>query len=229
MSCSKKNDASLNNVIFNLNFTPTTAVADGTTIITVTCQLDTDATSDRRNILFTTNAGTFTSTPKDTSSLSQLAAFVNHQLIATVRLQVPQKAGTITITAQPDISQQINNNYILSKTLTIASSDPANLVLSSNVAGIGSEYANEALITGVLTNKYGGKVSLGNKVVFQDFYNGSPANGNFRSTVDTTSANSQVITNYSIGNNVPVNGKIAIVCSVNNFAIKDTIYLIVNK
>jgi hypothetical protein len=225
-NCSKKNDASINNVIFNLTFDKSTAVADGTTIINVSCQLDTDATADRRNIKFTTSAGTFINSPKDTTSLSQLATFVNHQLIATVKLQVPQTAATITVTAQPDISQQINNNYVLTKTITISPSVPATLVLNSSLPAIGSGYGSESAITGTLTNSAGGKVSLGNTVTFQDFINGTPANGTFRSSVDTTSAASQVSTNYSIGS-ATSGSKIAIIGSVKNTTIKDTIYLIV--
>jgi hypothetical protein len=197
ISCAKDNNPSVENVIFSLNV-PTSAPADGTTVVYATVQLNIDATTDKRGVVFKINTGQFVSN-KDTT-LTQGAVFTNGKLVATAAIITPVNGKNLIVTAQPNLPDVANNAYLLSKTISLSASIPSTVILAPSSTGINSNYQNEVAITATLANSSGSKVSTGSKVIFQDFLDsGLSANGTFRTPTDTTNVSSQVITNYSTG------------------------------
>jgi hypothetical protein len=203
-ACSKLNNStSIGSVIYSLRVDSATAPADGTSLIHVSVQLDSMATSDRLGVLFKINTGNFPGGPAtavDTAEVVQ-AQFIGKSLVAKAVIQVPQLPGLLIISAQPSVPTVTDyNQYILLDTVKLLPSVPDTLILTTSSIGIASNYGSQVTITGSLYNSAKGKVSFGYKVSFADSLAGpAPAGGNWTSVVDTTNALSQVSAVYSFG------------------------------
>ncbi len=198
MGCSKKNDTSIGNTIFNLRSDQDSVLADGAKLVNLTCELNPDATVDRRNILFKTTGGQFLES-KDTT-VEVKAQFVDQKLIAKAIFQVSQSPGVVIISAQPNLPDQKNNNYVLKDTIFLVPSIPASLKLSANAPAVIAGYLSEVTITGQLANNAGSNVSLGNHVLFEEIVAGSAtAIGTFRAINASSNKDGQVSAIYSIG------------------------------
>jgi hypothetical protein len=203
-ACSKFNNSTdAGSVIYNLRSDSTSIIADGTSLLHFSVNLDSMATTDHLGVQFKINIGNFPGGPAnavDTVELVQ-AQFIGKSLIATAVVQVPQTPGTLIISAQPNLPQIQNKvDYILKDTVQIVPSVPDTIILVGSNAGIASNYGSQVTFTGYLYNSALGKVSLGNKVLFADsLLTSVSANGYWTNVIDTSNASSQVSGIYSIG------------------------------
>lgn len=218
-ACNKLNNStSVGNVIHSLKTDSSQTLADGTGLVHVSVILDSLATSDRSGVLFRLNTGNFAGTAAanaaDTTEVVQ-AQFVGNSLVASAVVQVPQTPGWLIISAQPNVTQMMNNNnYILKDSVRLLPSVPDSVYLTASSAGIASNYGSQVTLTGVLFNSLRGKVSLGYSVAFGDSLQGPVyAGGYWVSMVDTSNATSQVSGIYSIGPG-SVGTPITITCTV---------------
>jgi hypothetical protein len=232
--CKKKDDTP-KNVIFGLTADSSSVRADGTTTIHITCQLNGEATADRRNILFKLNGGTFAANPvvSDTTLL-QAAGFINNTLVATVAVTVPQSPGSLIVSAQPALPGLPNTTYVIRDTITLYPSVPAFLRLAASNSGINSNAGSEVTFTGTLYNADTGKVSLNYRVKFEDILDDQgSAGGMFRGTDSLSNASSQVSTIYAAGG-YSVGTRIHIRCTLldslgNKTPKVDSAYIYINK
>jgi hypothetical protein len=202
MACSKLNNStSAGSVIYNLRSDSTTVMADGTSLIHFSVNLDSLATTDHLGVQFKINVGNFAGGPAADTTETVQAQFIGKSLIATAVVQVPQKPGLLIISAQPNLLQVQNNSaYILTDSVQLVPSVPDTIILVGSNAGIASNYGSQVTFTGYLYNSALGKVSLGYKVNFADSLTSSvPANGYWTNIVDTSNALSQVTAIYSAG------------------------------
>jgi hypothetical protein len=215
LSCNKDNNATdVNTIINRLTTDSTSILADGVSLVHITCYLDSNATPDRFGVLFKINTGTFVGS-NDTTIVTQ-AQFIGKSLVATAVITAPQVPGSMIISAQPNLPNVQDNNYIQRDTIPIYPSIPDSISLTSSNSGINSNYGSEVTFTGTLFNQFGNKVSFGYKVEFGDSLIGSiPAFGNWRSIVDTVNSNSLVTAIYSTGS-YTVGTPILISCTLLN-------------
>jgi hypothetical protein len=188
-------------VISDLQFSTRSVVADGSSKITVTVVLNSNADSSKRNILFSASNGSFLN--GNDISISQKAVFVNSQLIAKVTYMPPLKAQTVYFVVQPNLSS--TSNVSLRDSLVIGPSLPAKIALTESSFAVGYGFTGEDTLTAKLSNSAGGPVSIGTKVIFDDYYPGGVGlNGRYRMKNTSSNANSQVGAIYSPGFVAPV-------------------------
>ncbi|MRG47449.1 hypothetical protein GFS24_20175 [Chitinophaga sp. SYP-B3965] len=202
--------------------------ADGTTIITITAELNPDAIASARNVIFKTSKGSFID-GKD-GAITKKAEFENEKLIARVQFKAPTSIGKIIIQAEIDMPEE-KRDYIVSDSITAIPSQPDKLQLFASAFGVMINFGNEITVSGTLENKEGGGVSSGNKILLEDFYvdNGTPVNGRFRDAKLSTSGTSQVSAIYSPGF-IDIGKKIWIIGTVldaagNRTPMKDTVLI----
>jgi hypothetical protein len=208
------------------------ALADGTTLIRVFCELNQESTKDRRDVRFSISTGQFTDT-KDTVKIAK-AIFQNDKLIAEAFFLVPFSGERIIVAARPNLPDIVHPNLVRYDTVTLSKSVPETLELKASASAIGSNFEDEVALTARLRNADKGNVSSGYKVVFEDSYkDGSDFNGVFRQTIDQIPNGGLASTNYAIGAAV-IGTELKITCYLldengNKTDIKDFITLFINK
>ncbi len=198
ISCRPEN-VTTDQVISAFKISNHSPLADGSTIVYLSVQLNGHADADKRSVIFETSSGHFVTSSSIDTVVTQAATFVNGALIATIGLKMPQHPTTIKLTATPAaISQQ--QTYVVKDSIVVAPSVPAKLVLTPSALSVKTGFKNTMLLTGTLTNASKGNVSTGAKVVFQDvLLNGQPVGGQYLTSRLTTDATSTVTTSYSPG------------------------------
>lgn len=199
----KPENVTISQVISNLKISNKTPLADGTTIVYLSAQLNNYTDADKRSIIFETSKGQFV--PSNDTLHTQPAVFQNGNLVATIALQVPMTFGEFYVSAKPSVITP-NQNFILNDSINALESVPASLKLTPSALAVETEFGSEIQLTALLKNSNNGNVSKGSKVMFQDYFpNGQPVNGEFRATRASTDATSTATTNYSVGNVSPYN------------------------
>jgi len=216
-----------NDVLFGLTFSSKSVAGDGTPI-TISVNLNGNADSTRRNILFSASDGSFIN-GKD-SSISQKAVFVDQQLVAKVSYRPPLHPGIIYFTVRPDLNSY--TDVSLTDSITVLSSAPAKIKVSSTSFSVRYGFLSEDTLTAKLSNADGGGVSMGTNVVFEDYYpSGDSAYGRYRQRLTSSNANSQVSTIYSPGFGVQVGRdiylKVTVLDGTTKTAIKDSVLITV--
>lgn len=229
VSCIK--EVKIENVFQKMTADKMELVADGQSTSTIKLILNKEASQDRKNVLFSTDRGVFTSTG-ETKALVK-ASFEDGELIAKITLRAPKSAGKITVIAKPEFDSS-DKEFSISVSLEAVESEANQIKLDQSALGIGPNFIEELRIWGVLNNSQGRPVSDGVKVVFEDFLvNGNNANGAFRSIIDIKSDSSIVSCKYG-ANAYSIGTKIKILCTVldeglKKTTIKDSIYITINK
>lgn len=218
-------------VLTNLTISQQEIHADGQSTVEVTVELDKNASSDRRSVVFSTSSGTFL--PKDSVKATVKAEFFDGKLIATTKLRAPVRPGTITVTAKPeyDIPSQ---DFILEGSLTATLSVPAQIRLNPSGFAITANFGSQVALTATLRNSDGKFVSAGYKVVFEDLLGaGGPAGGRFNHLKDVTTDSSVTAASYSAPK-LPIGTDIMIKATVLDNAgaktgITDSVILTINQ
>lgn len=207
ISC-KKETIATDKLINSLLVSPKIVEANGTSIVSVTCQLNSDATSDKREVIFKTTAGQFVENKEQ--KIVKKAEFENEKLIVKTDILVPMQAGTLTITAEPNLPDIIED-YIATDSVSLIESVPVSIKVSNSSFFVwNNDLKSEVTITGTLFNSSGKKVSMGNNVIGEDYFeNNMPVGGRFRETFLSSNSDSKVSTIYTPGN-VPVGSNIFI-------------------
>jgi hypothetical protein len=194
----KKQAVPVDKVIYGLQISNTSPLADGTTILNISVFIDSLADSDEKNVIFTCSSGSFL--PSKDTTMTQAANYINGQLVAAVQFQVPFTPGTVYIRAIPANQNQFVNYQILDS-ISILPSYPATLTLLPSLLGIKSGFGNEITLTATLKNSAGNDVSTGEMVLFEQYIiNNSPDTGAFRTQRDTTDITSTATASYTAGN-----------------------------
>lgn len=227
----KKTPVTTEQIVKNLTVTPKNADADGTSVIDVSCELNSDATSDRKEILFKISSGMFAEN-KDQKIIKK-AEFENGVLLVRTQIVVPQRAGKIIITAEPN-NAELKQDYILKDSVILLRSNAATIKAETDSFAVSSNFKSDVQITGVLLNGNGRKVSNGTRVLFEDFFaGGNPVSGRYRNVSASSNSDSKVFCTYSPGY-VPVGSNIYIKITVlddagNKTNIRDSVFINVNN
>jgi len=230
-ACSEEADT--NDIFSNFVVSPSTISADGESIVDVSVELTDKASTDRRNIVFSTTSGKFTSTNLDKCTIK--AEYEAGVLIARTTLKVSTKPGAIEISVQPEFDSPVKE-FSITQIVHAVASVPKTISLESSSFGVASNHLNEVLLTGNLKNIEGKPVSSGYKVGFTNFVLPSGTDGSagqFRDTNDTTAAASEV-TSYFSANALPIGTSVKIVATLLNLdgsptEISDSIVLTINQ
>jgi hypothetical protein len=229
ISCIK--DVKIEDVFEEIKSDKMEIVADGQSTSIIKLILNKKASPDRKNVLFSTDRGVFTSTGENKATVK--ASFEDGKLIAKITLRAPKSAGKITVIAKPEFDSS-DKEFSVSVFLEAVESEANQIKLDQSALGIGPNFIEELRIWGVLNNSQGRPVSDGVKVVFEDFLvNGNNANGEFRSIIDIKTDSSIVSCKYG-ANTYSIGTKIKILCTVLDIglkktSIKDSIYITINK
>lgn len=226
--CNK--DPKLQDIFGALTIEPNEVLADGRSLITVSVEVK-ESSADRRNVVFSTSAGTFTTS--GTTKQTVKAEYENGVLKATAMLRAPLKAATMEISAQLEFDSPVGD-FTTKGTATALFSEPATIYIIPSVSGLASNHLNEVLLTGILKNEKGNFVSSGVGVRFDDeLLSGLPAGGVFRNLQTTTADSSKVSASYSAPM-YPIGTRIKIRSTVLDANgqltnIKDSIFLTINQ
>jgi len=205
----KPTPVNISNVITNLSISNRNVVADGTTVIYLSAQLNNQADAGKQSVIFTASAGTFPGA-KDTT-ITQAAVYSNGALVATVAWQVPQQAVTVHFKAT-SAAPSPHQNFVLYDSVKVSSSVPSQIQLATSAITIKPAWGSEILLTATLKNSQNNNVSTGYKVNFGGFYpDGTSVGGTYRAVRDTTDMTSTAIAYYSVGT---VTGSFYVKCSV---------------
>lgn len=195
ISCKK--DIIISDALTNFKISQREVLADGQSTVALSVQLSNKSSSDRRNVVFTTSAGTFA--VSGSNKYTSKAEYENGNLIAKATLKSSTQPGVIKITVQPEFDSPIKE-FVLSDSLVAKQSIPASIKLEPASFGIGSNFINEVFLTATLKSSTGKFVSKGYNVLFEDFILNSSANGRFRALSGATADSSKVTVFYSASN-----------------------------
>lgn len=196
-------DAAVGDVFSNFTLKPTKELAagefllaDGTSTIDVSILLSEKSDSDRRNVIFATSSGKFTS--NNSKTYTAKAEFENGELIARAVIKVSTKPGKITVTAKPEFDSPIGE-FVMEQSIETALSIPASIEMQTNSLGLAGNFLSEVKVVGTLRNEHNDMVSDGFKVDFKDLLllSNTEAGGYFREKKDTTKDSSKVQAYYS--------------------------------
>lgn len=190
-------DIKANDLITSLTFDTTETLADGSGTVTVTAILNKDADESKRTVKFTASSSKFKESDKDEVSVTAEET-LNKELVAETELVIPNTAKDIIVTAEVE-------KYEVSETLQLNASEPISIVASSSSFSVQANYGSEIVITATLLNENQGKVSTGNKVIFNDYYKGTEiaVTGKFREVTAESNSDSKVSAIYTPGNIAP--------------------------
>jgi len=218
-------------IIHSLYISNKTPLANGTSLVEISVQLNPDADEDKRSVVFHVSDGKFIEN-QDTV-ITKEAEYINERLVATVKFLVPIYETKIYLSAKPASSSRYNS-FLLKGSIKNIKVIPTAIQLTPSAFSVPTAFGGEVSLIGILKNN--GNVTQGAKVIFEDFSaTGKPINGRYRATRSSTDVNSTVSTYYSPGN-IPPGERIIIICtymdSLNNKTqIKDSceINVIINK
>ncbi len=234
ISCENEQDIEIGDVLIALNSDKENIEADGSSTVRITCEINPNATIDRREVKFEISSGKFVGA--DGNYLIKKSEFIEGRLLAIIDVQAPMSGTEIKISAQPNLPDLKNNYYILNHTIALSKSTPSTLTLNSDASTVKTGYRKEVFITALFSNSTGKKVSLGNNADFKDVWeDGSPANGIFRILNKSSDIESTIKIAYSIGETPIQESKVKIIGTVLNdngshSSIIDSLFLtIINK
>lgn len=225
--CGKNIDT--DDVIEDLSVTSTTVDANGSTI-GVSATINSRASSDKRNVIFTATGGDLTGNTN--GKLTVPAVLQNGKLIATATWKAPMKEGDVTITAAAEALSP-NGDYSKSVVVSAKAVAASSIHLETSSYGIAANFMNTDTLVASLKNQNNGRVSTTN-VVFEDiFHSGASAGGRFRGLQTASDGNSQVKALYS-ARDLPIGQDILIEVSIldaagNKTNKRDTVILTINQ
>jgi hypothetical protein len=226
----KKNEIPISDVITNLSVTKQTLLADGSSLDTITVNINNDASLNKRYVTFKITGANITG--GSNGLFTAPASYENGVLTAHAVIVAPFKAGTIYISATPKLDSLDNRNFTLFDTIHVTPSLPDFIRIEPSGLGLKTKYENEITITGTVKNIYNNPVSIGTRVEFENhFENGNSSDGSFRQQMNKTDSLSKVSAVYSIYS-APVGSRIIITATVydtdgNKTNIKDSTILTV--
>ncbi|PWV55560.1 hypothetical protein [Chitinophaga sp. S165] len=190
--CTKTPD--IRSVITKLELSKRQLPADGQSSVELSVILDSKASSDRRSVIFSASAGSFSS---GNDKVTAKAEFDNGVLVAKATLKAPFEPGTIMVTVQPEFDSPITE-FVLTDSITATFSEAATITLNPSSFGIGSNHLNEIQLTARIRNIDKRNVSKGVNVLLEDsLVTGGPALGSFRDRQTMTADSSKVSAWYS--------------------------------
>lgn len=190
----RKYSVSIDKVISEINLSDKVVLSDGS-MVDVKATLNSQASLDRRNIIFKASKGEFVGGTNGTITVQ--AQFENNALFAKAKLIIPSSPGQLIVFVKPEIDDR--GDYTIYETISILKSDAKSIQLIPSSFGIESNFVEENELTAILKNEHGNKVSSGTQVLFEDFFiSGEQAGGKFRKTRNVTDPSSTVSTLYSI-------------------------------
>src|SRR5690606_27620802 len=204
-------DANISNVYSSIIVDKSELFADGKSTATITVELNSKTSQDRRNVIFTTNVGSFSNDFKKKTTIK--ASFVDGKLIAKATIIAPTILKKIIIKIEPEFDSNLKE-YFSTVEIDVKESEPAKIVLTPSNLGIEANFNSEVIVIGTLFNIESKSVSDGNRVIFEDILeNGESANGLFRALSDTTVDSSRVsciygASNHPIGTKIKIRGTI---------------------
>lgn len=228
-SCSK--DAEIQDLFSDFTITPNQVLADGQSVVDISVVLNEETDSDRRKVIFKASSGTFVGATPESATVD--ATYVNGRLVASAKLKVSAKPGTVKVSVEPAFDSPIQE-FVLATTFETIQSTATSVTLASSSFGIASNFISEVQFTGTLRNSDNKPVSSGNAVKFDDFLpDGSPAHGQFREIKAITEGNSTVSSIYSASLH-PINTQIEVRCTIldsdgNLTDHKSSVYLLINQ
>jgi hypothetical protein len=181
------------NIISDLQVTPSTVDADGSSVVNVSVKLTDKAAADKRNVVFTATSGTWSGGAN--GKVTVAATFSDGHIVAKAKLTAPSSAGKITITAASE-SLSLNGDYNLSAAVTASKVAPFAIHLEPSSFGIGSNYTGEDTLRATITGKDGNNASKGVSVIFEALNGANPAGGAFRAIQAVSGATSTVSAIY---------------------------------
>lgn len=229
ITCDK--DVDVNDVLYNLKIANKELTADGQSTTKITVNLSSRSSADRRNVIFSSTSGIFTSS--STSKYTTKAEFFNGTLTATATLRAPISPGKIGISVQPEFDSPVKE-FVVSDTIVALKSIPASIKLNSSASGIFGNFLSEVRLTGQLKNAQGNNVSKGSKVLFEDYLmDDSKANGRYRQ-LQTVSNDTSYVTGfygapaYPLGTNIKIRATV-LDDEERKTNIKDSLTLTINQ
>ncbi|MDN3583964.1 hypothetical protein [Mucilaginibacter flavus] len=180
-------------IIPSLSVSPTSIDADGSSQVTVTAVMTDQAAADKRNVVFTTTAGSWAGGANGKVTIP--AVYQNGQIVAVATLTAPSSETKITITAAAQATS-INGDYQQTATVQANNVAPAKIHLEPSSLGIAANYAAEDTLTAKISGAKGGNASKGVKVLFED--NLGVTGGHFRQLQTTSDGTSKVSAIYGV-------------------------------
>jgi hypothetical protein len=194
--CACDEDVEVADVLFNLKISDTQIVADGQSTVRISVNIPDRSTPDRRNVIFTTTAGVFTSS--SAGKYTAKTEFLDGVLTATATLRAPTSPGKIAVSVQPEFDSPIKE-FIVADTIEAVRSNPSTILLETSSFGISPNFLTEVKLTGLLKNSKGNNVSKNVKVLFEDILlDGRAANGRHRELQSLSNDTSYVSSYYSV-------------------------------
>ena len=199
--------------------------ADGQSTAELVAVLTSDASADRRKVIFKTTSGSFGATG---NSITITAVYENGKLVARATLTASTRPGQVSVSVQPEFDSSVGE-FVLSKNIAFTNSVPVSLELETSSYGIGSNFTNSILLTGILRNAEGKNVSENYEVIFEDLtMSNSAAPGQFIEQHLLTQDSSKVSARYQAGSHV-LGEQIKIVCRLQNSTVSDTLIININE
>ncbi|SDF55203.1 hypothetical protein [Chitinophaga filiformis] len=197
VSC-KKDDVTTADIFIGLQLSTATAVGDGNQLVKIICEVNPNISKSKQEFVLKTSLGTFPENGK--AEIIKKPEFKNGKFVIESSVQVTLSPGTMVISVEPNLPEE-KTDYIIKDSVAITKSVPSLLKLQSSALGIGSNFQTELLLTGILSNANGGKVSTGYTMKVEDFLTGYvPANGRLREMNYRSNAESKINIYYGIGN-----------------------------
>jgi hypothetical protein len=194
-SCKK--DVKISDALNNFKLSEREILADGHSTVSVSVELSDKSSTDRRNVVFSTSSGVFTSSGNN--KYTAKAEYENGILVAKSTLKSPTQPGVIKITVQPEFDSPVKE-FFLTDSIVAKQSIPASIKLEPSSFGIAANFVNEIFLTATLKNSNGKFVSKRYNVLFEDFVLNSLAIGRFRALSGATTDSSKVTGFYSSSN-----------------------------
>jgi len=197
LSCEEDEIVDINEII-TIEASPNNVLADGSTKIELIGYPNNDASSGKRNIVFTTKKGVFIENGMKT--ITKEATRLNGRLQSRVELLAPSTLGDFEITGEVDV-QDLKGFYVAKKEIIVNPSNVAKIVMKVDSFSVPNNFRGEINIMASLLNEKNGGVTEGVQVLFEDLKNDltTPVNGAYRNLMLTSGSNSTVSATYSPG------------------------------
>lgn len=197
LSCNKKDYITpTGDLLYNLQISTHSGLADGSTPISVSVNINKLADPSRRNVLFAISTGNFTN---GQNSILVVPADLNgDSLTARASFTSPSNPGKIIIRVMPNIAD--SNKYELKDSVIFSASLPSKISLQTSSYGLRYNFQSEDTIIASVKNSQGQGVSNGIKVLFEDsLVSGPAALGKYRPSNIISTGSSRASTIYSNG------------------------------
>ncbi len=196
--CREVDDVVPQSEVLVLKSSKNTILADGSSVITFTADINDDASAEFREVIFQTESGFFVDNGE--SSIVVSAEKLNRDLKAEVQLRAPASMGDFNVAAEVDI-QDLKGVYKDSVTIVVDTSVVTRIELAVDSFHVQNNFDGELRITAKLFNEFGGGVTAGTKVAFVDLFEdmATVVGGFYREENLSSNQSSEVSTIYSPG------------------------------